>query len=66
MPGLAELFAVWPQTAGATIRQHMQINNSFVVLISSPLSEIQIVFLDPFYSGKSDTGWGGPGIFGTV
>src|SRR5580704_12792822 len=36
MPGLAELFAVWPQTAGATIRQHMQINNSFVILILSP------------------------------
>jgi hypothetical protein len=66
MPGLAELFAVWPQTAGATVRQHMQINNSFVILISSPVLEIQIVFLDPFYSGESDTGWGGPGIFGTV
>jgi hypothetical protein len=45
MPGLAELFAVWPQTAGATIRQHMQINNSFVILISSPFLEIRIVFL---------------------
>jgi hypothetical protein len=56
---LAELFAVWPQTAGATIRQHMQINNSFVILIPSPFLEIQIVFLDAFYSGESDTGWGG-------
>src|ERR1700687_4291437 len=60
MPGLAELFAVWPQTAGGTIRQHMQINNSFVILISSPCSEIQIVFLDPFLPGQSDTGGGGP------
>jgi len=33
MPGLAGLFVAWPQTAGAAIRQHMQIKNSCVILI---------------------------------
>jgi hypothetical protein len=30
---LAWLFAVWAQTIGATMTQHMQINNSLVILI---------------------------------
>jgi hypothetical protein len=33
MPGWAETSAVWPQAAGASMAQQMQINNSFVILI---------------------------------
>jgi len=36
MPRLAGAFAAWPQTAGAAMRQHVEINNRIVVLISSP------------------------------
>lgn len=40
MPGLAELFTVWPQTDGATFRQHMQINHSFVILITKRIARL--------------------------
>jgi hypothetical protein len=36
MPGFDGLFASWLQAAGATMRQHMEINNSLVILILSP------------------------------
>src|SRR4029077_13550956 len=39
MPGLAWLVAVWDQTVGTTMTQHMQINNSLVILIFVSLEE---------------------------
>src|ERR1700680_1521910 len=53
MPGLAGLFAVWAQTVGATMTQHMQINNSFVILIFVSLEEfVSAVLLGAFQSGE--------------
>jgi hypothetical protein len=46
MPGLDGPFSVWPQTTGATMTQHMEISNSFLILISPPFEE----FVNQLYS----------------
>src|ERR1700674_5780029 len=46
MPGWAWPFAVWAQTAGATMTPHMQIKNSFVILIFVSFEE----FVSQLYS----------------
>jgi hypothetical protein len=51
MPGLAGPFAIWLQTAGAVMTQHMQINNSFVIFIFASFEE----FVHQLYSSICST-----------
>jgi hypothetical protein len=55
MPGLAEELAAWPQAAGATITQHMQVNNSFVNRMLSPFR----IFLYFLFSNPVEKETGG-------
>jgi hypothetical protein len=68
MPGLAWLFAVWAQTVGTTMMQHMQINNSLVILIFVSFEKFvsQSYFLVRFTQEKGYGRGNLPRVSGTV